>query len=167
MAAAFNLFRLSGDGLKVYELRLSTLVQLVTILIVSGCSRSQVGELNFPDGQLQHVVRAEEIAWGQCPSNLPAGCEIALLEGNPQAAELFTVRFRLTGHFVMPPHTHPRDERVTVLKGQVAVAFGTGASCDSANPFGPGDYYVNARGAIHTVCTDNLTELQITGIGPW
>ena len=33
--------------------------------------------------------------------------------------------------------------------------------------FGPGDYYVNAKGAHHFVLTDGPAELQITGIGPW
>ena len=33
--------------------------------------------------------------------------------------------------------------------------------------FGPGDYYVNARHAVHQVWIEGPTVLQITGIGPW
>lgn len=140
---------------------------LVLILCISGCEQSRVGEFDFPEGALQHAVLSEEIVWRPCPPNLPSGCEIAILEGNPQAPELFTVRFRVSDEFVMPPHTHPRDERVTVLKGQLSVAFGIDASREDARQFGPGDYYINARDAVHTVWGDDLSEIQITGIGPW
>jgi quercetin dioxygenase-like cupin family protein len=140
---------------------------LVSVLLVSACERSPIGDFNFPEGTVQHAVLAEEIEWKPCPPALPAGCEIAILEGNPQAADLFTVRFRVTDEFVMPPHTHPKDERVTILSGQLSVAFGADASHEDASRFGPGDYYVNARGAIHTVWADELSEIQITGIGPW
>lgn len=140
---------------------------LVMILCISGCEQARVGDFAFPEGVVQHAVLSEEIVWRPCPPNLPSGCEIAVLEGNPQAPNLFTVRFRLTDDFVMPAHTHPGDERVTVLKGQLAVAFGIDGSREDARQFGPGDYYVNARGAVHTVWGDELSEIQITGIGPW
>jgi quercetin dioxygenase-like cupin family protein len=129
--------------------------------------QAQIGEMQFPEGSVQHVVLASEIRWMPCPPNLPEGCRMAVLEGNPKANDLFTVRFRVEGGMVMKPHTHPRDERVTILKGTAAVAFGEGARRQGAREFGPGDYYVNARGAVHSVWLDPGTELQITGIGPW
>lgn len=137
------------------------------ILFVSACEQAHVGDFDFPEGTLQHVVLSDEIAWRPCPPNLPSPCEIAVLEGNPQAPGLFTVRFRVGDGFVMPLHTHPKDERVTVLRGQVSVAFGVDGSHETARRFGPGDYYVNARDAIHTVWADEASEIQITGIGPW
>jgi quercetin dioxygenase-like cupin family protein len=140
---------------------------LSILLFVSGCAQSRVGEFEFADGVVQHAVPADEMPWKPCPANLPPGCEIAVLEGNPRTPGLFTVRFRLTEDFLMPPHTHPRDERVTVLKGRMAVAFGADGSRENAREFGPGDYYVNARGAVHTVWAERSSELQITGIGPW
>lgn len=92
---------------------------------------------------------------------------MSVLEGSPRANGLFTVRFRVKDGMVMPPHTHPKDERVTILKGQAAVAFGPGADRKDAREFVTGDYYVNARGAVHSVWLDPGTEVQITGIGPW
>lgn len=137
------------------------------MLFIAGCAQAPVGEMKFPEGSVQHVVLADDIQWKLCPPNLPSGCEMAVLEGNPQGPDLFTVRFRVSGEFVMPPHSHPKDERVTVLSGKVAVAFGAEATRESAKEFGPGDYYVNARGAIHSVWADSLSIIQITGIGPW
>ena len=141
---------------------------LISLFII-GCIQmsAQIGEMKFPEGKVQHVVRANEIKWKPCPSNLPEGCEMAILEGNPKSNDLFTVRFKLSGKFVMPPHTHPKDERVTILQGNAYVAFGKDVTKEDAKEFGTGDYYVNARESIHTVWTDDNTIIQITGIGPW
>lgn len=145
------------------------LTTLFLALFVSGTMEAQtaIGEMQFPEGVVQHVVHAEDIQWKPCPPHLPPGCEITVLEGDPKSADLFTVRFHVSKGFLMPPHTHPKDERVTVIEGKVSVAFGPDATHDDAKQFGPGDYYVNARGAIHTVWADEASILQITGIGPW
>jgi quercetin dioxygenase-like cupin family protein len=140
---------------------------LTLALFISGCGQSQVGNFDFPEGQLQHVVRYDEIDWQHCPPSLPPGCESVVLEGDPQAPGFFSVRFRVTGDFFIPPHTHPKDERVAVISGRVSVAFGANGSRADAKHFGPGDYYINARDAVHSVWADESTELQITGIGPW
>lgn len=148
------------------QLRISVLF-LILIATASIQLRAQVGEMQFSEGAVQHVVHANEIQWKPCPPNLPEGCEMAVLEGNPKGGDLFTVRFRINSEFVMPAHTHPKDERVTVLQGKAYVAFGKEANREQAKEFGPGDYYVNKRNAIHTVWADASTILQITGIGPW
>jgi len=140
---------------------------LLVALFVSGCVQSRVGEFEFAEGVVQHAVPSGEMPWKPCPPSLPPGCEIAVLEGNPQAPGMFTVRFRMSEDFVMPSHTHPKDERVTVLKGRMAVAFGADATREDATEFGPGDYYVNARDAVHTVWASKSSEIQITGFGPW
>ncbi len=131
-------------------------------IITTACDQTVSVERELPAGQVQHVVHASEMPWRPCPPNLPSPCEIAVLEGNPQSDGVFTVRFRLGDGFSMPAHTHPKEERVTILSGRVTVAFGR-----DATTFGPGDYYVNARDAVHTVTADDVSELQITGIGPW
>lgn len=155
-----NLFKMKN------QLNLSI---LILILIIMGCTQSPapIGEMKFPEGTVQHVVHAKDIQWKPCPPNLPEGCEVAVLEGNPKSNDLFTVRFKISGEFIMPPHTHPKDERVTILQGKAYVAFGKGAIREKAKEFGPGDYYVNARNAIHSVWADSSTIIQITGIGPW
>ncbi len=123
--------------------------------------------MHFPDGEVQHVVRFDDTPWGPCPPTLPDGCEMAVLDGDPQGEDLFTLRFQTVENFVMPPHWHPKDERVTVIRGTVAVAFGADTDRQDATEFGSGDYYVNARDAMHQVWIDRGTILQITGIGPW
>jgi hypothetical protein len=121
----------------------------------------------LPDGASQLAVRAEAVAWGKCPPNLPPGCEMTVLEGDPRKPQLFTVRFRTPGSFEMKPHWHPRNERVTVLEGKIGVGFGDAIDRENVTWFGPGDYYVNAKEAHHFVLTDAPAVVQVTGIGPW
>ena len=92
---------------------------------------------------------------------------MVLLEGDPKAEMLFTVRFRTGSEFEMKPHWHPRNERVTILEGKIGVGFGDEIDRDNVTWFGPGDYYVNAKGAHHFVLADGPAVLQVTGIGPW
>lgn len=49
----------------------------------------------------------------------------------------------------------------------MSVAFGMDGTRENAKQFEPGDYYVNSRGAIHTVWADTLSIIQIAGLGPW
>lgn len=150
------------------KITLSFLIFICSIIMI-GCRQSstQVGEMEFPDGTVQHVVHAKDIQWKPCPPNLPEGCEMVVLEGSPKSNDLFTVRFRVNAKFIMPPHTHPKDERATILQGKAYVAFGKDATKEDAKEFGPGDYYVNAKNEIHTVWADSSTIIQLTGIGPW
>lgn len=145
------------------------LLNMALVVVLAGCAQPQdpVGEMSFPEGSVQHVVRAGEIQWKPTPPNLPPGSEMAVLEGDPRGNALFTVRFRTYTDMIVPAHSHPVNERVTVLQGRAAVAFGPDATRETGTEFGPGDYYVNAHGAVHTIWLDSATILQITGIGPW
>lgn len=124
-------------------------------------------EAAMPAGEKQLVQRAEDLKWGPCPPVLPKGCEMAVLEGSPREEILFTARFRTTTPFELKPHSHPGNERVTILEGKVGVGFGDAIDREVVAWFGPGDYYVNAKGAPHFVLADEPALLQITGIGPW
>jgi len=92
------------------------LLSLTLLVLNSGCAPSQtkpscpdpsVAEAGFSAGETQMALRANEIAWVSCPPTLPAGCEMAVLEGDPKREMLFTVRFRTGSEFEMKPHWHP------------------------------------------------------------
>lgn len=141
---------------------------------VSACSlapadRSQpaVTETGLAPGQQQLVHHTSTMPYRPCPPTLPPGCEMAVLEGDPRGAGLFTLRIRANRPFVLPPHTHPRAERVTVIEGRIHVGFGTAVDKSASTGFDTGDYYVNAPDAVHFVWADSPVTVQITGIGPW
>jgi quercetin dioxygenase-like cupin family protein len=126
-------------------------------------------EASFEDGVDQIVHRAAEIQWGPCPAGALSNveCRMAVLEGSPKTEQIFTFRLRTTEPFVLPPHTHPRNERVTVIEGALYVGFGDTVDKASSTRFEAGDYYVNRAGAHHFVWSDEPMTVQLTGIGPW
>ena len=80
---------------------------------------------------------------------------------------MFTMRLRLRPGSTIPPHTHPRDERVTVLAGAVKLGFGDVIDRAATTTFRAGSFYVNVPGVHHYLVIDEETELQLTGAGPW
>lgn len=142
---------------------------LIAIAAAAPATDAEPLEAALPDGVDQAVTRVESIDWGPCPPGPLAGdgCGMAVLDGDPGAEQLFTFRVRITRPFVLPAHTHPRNERVTVIDGAVNVGFGSVVDKAASTRFEAGDFYVNRAGAIHFVWSDEPVTLQLTGIGPW
>ena len=112
-------------------------------------------------------IQVTHIVWKDAPPSLPKGTKAAILEGNPQAAGMFTMRLRVPKHTTLPPHTHPRPERVTVLSGRVEVGFGTVVDRKKTTTFKAGGFYVNPPGEPHFVHFAEESVIQLTGEGPW
>lgn len=142
---------------------------LIAIAAAVSAADAEPLEAALPSGVDQAVVRADSIDWGPCPPGPLAGdgCGMAVLDGDPGAEQLFTFRVRITRPFVLPAHTHTRNERVTVVDGAVNVGFGSTIDKAASTRFETGDFYVNRAGAVHFVWSDEPVTLQLTGIGPW
>lgn len=113
-------------------------------------------------------LNPDNIKWFDAPAPFPAGTKMAILEGNPKSDSIFTMRVIFTPYFKIPPHTHPKDERVTVLSGSINVGFGDKMDTASAVNFKQGSYYVNTAGTVHYVFTQSEgATIQLTGHGPW
>jgi quercetin dioxygenase-like cupin family protein len=91
---------------------------------------------------------------------------VAVLEGDPKAAGMFTMRIKLPAGTIIPPHWHPRDERVTVLSGKVLVGMGD-TFAKSGTAFEAGGFYVNPPNVHHYLWVPEESVLQLTCMGPW
>lgn len=60
---------------------------------------------------------ADKMQWKQGPPSLPKGALVAVLEGDPSKEGPFVFRAKLPDGYRVPPHTHPKTERVTVISG--------------------------------------------------
>src|ERR1043165_8695460 len=69
-------------------------------------------------------VLPENIVWSDAKPPVPPGAKAAVLEGDPKSNGIFTIRMKLPAHYTIPPHTHPRDERVTVISGSIFMGLG-------------------------------------------
>ena len=85
-----------------------------------------------PSGVVSHVAAAapnaftpDGIQFGPAPSFVPAGAQLAVLEGNPLGSSGdYTVRLKMPDGYRFPPHYHPKRENVTVISGTFKVGMG-------------------------------------------
>lgn len=91
---------------------------LTALVVFTGAGSSN----DKKDGDSAHtIVRSGGLKW----TPIIKGCEIAVVDGNPDAEGLpFVVRFHCTDGAKTPPHWHPADEYITVLKGAFFVGMG-------------------------------------------
>ncbi len=145
--------------------RYSPLWSVFAALLLAAAAVQAGGGPQLPAGAIQHPV--EQMQWKPGPAALPPGTQVMVLEGDPKAEGLYTMRLKVPAGTRIPPHTHPRDERVTVLAGRVGVGFGETFDEGALRFFSSGSYYVNPADAAHFVTFPEESVVQITGLGPW
>ena len=62
------------------------------------------------------------LKWGPCPPIFPAGCEIAVLQGDP-AKPNADVFLRVPAKYEIPAHSHASAERMILVTGQLQVTY--------------------------------------------
>lgn len=118
-------------------------------------------------GMKQQVVTPDDVRWQDGPASLPRGAQMAVLDGDPTRDGPFVLRIKLPDGFRIMPHTHPKDERVTVLAG--TLYLGTGGTFDEAagKAMPAGSYGRTGAGMKHFGWVKGETVLQLHGTGPW
>ena len=113
------------------------------------------------------VSTPESIRWTDAPAALPRGAKVAVLEGDPAKEGPFVMRVKLPDGYRIPPHTHPKQERVTVIAGTFFVGMGARFDPKKAHPMPAGTFGTWDAGMKHFVWTEGETIIQLHGTGPW
>jgi quercetin dioxygenase-like cupin family protein len=139
---------------------------LTALVLAAPAAAQDPGILDpVPD---HHVILAPDaVEWRQGPASLPAGARFAVLEGDPAQRGFFTLRLWLPDGYVIPPHSHPGVERVTVLQGAFRLGMGDRVDPRAARSLRPGSYFAMPPGMNHFAIAEGETVIQLTSIGPW
>lgn len=114
------------------------------------------------------VIRsAQEVKWGAPPPAFPAGAKFAVMAGDPGATGLVTVRLEMPAGYKIPPHFHPTDEHVTVLKGSFSLGMGDVIDTAHALTLLPGGYGVASANMHHYAYTTTGSTIQVHMQGPF
>ena len=108
-----------------------------------------------------------ELKWQDGPPSLPKGAQIAVLEGDPIKEGPFVFRVKVPDGYRIPPHTHPKTERVTVIAGTFNIGMGDKFDDKALKPMPAGTYGYWEAGMKHFVQTKGETIAQFHGMGPW
>lgn len=110
---------------------------------------------------------ADSTKWTEGPPSLPPGAKIAVLEGDPSKEGPFVFRVKAPDGYRIPPHTHPKTERITVISGVFNIGMGDKFDAAKANPMPAGTYGYWETGMKHFVWIKGETVVQFHGMGPW
>jgi len=125
-------------------------------LAVVAVSSAAPGQVNPPN-----------LRWGPAPPSLPTGARLAVLSGDPTKQGLFTIRLRFPPGYSVPPHSHPTDEIVTVINGQLSLGMGRTMNRRRASSLVQGGFVVAPANMNHYAFTRSGATVQITARGPF
>jgi len=108
-----------------------------------------------------------QIKWKDGPASLPPGAQMAVLEGDPGKEGPFVMRLRLPDGYHIPPHVHPKPERVTVISGTFNIGMGDKFDPKAGRAMPAGTFGTWPAGMKHFVWAKGETVIQLHGNGPW
>lgn len=115
----------------------------------------------------QSAFTPDQVKWGPAPPFVPAGAQIAVLEGDPMARTGdFTIRFKMPAGYKISPHTHPNRENVTVLSGTLQVGMGDQFDDSKMMNFAAGSFAYLDPTVHHYAAASGETIIQIHGMSP-
>jgi quercetin dioxygenase-like cupin family protein len=113
------------------------------------------------------VYAPTDLKWTDAPAILPRGAKVAILEGDPTKEGPFVMRVKLPDGYKIPPHTHPKPERLTVISGTVYIGMGAKFDPDKGREMPTGTFGTWPAGMKHFVWAKGETIIQLHGTGPW
>ena len=149
-------------------MRKATALGLAAVAAFALWSAAQADDEKSHSADKGHVmVRPDDIKWGPAPPSLPAGAQIAVLSGDPGKVGPYVLRAKLPDGYKVPPHWHPTDENVTVLKGTFVAGKGEKFDADAAHDLPAGSFVCMPKGMRHFAFCKGETILQVHGVGPF
>jgi len=140
---------------------------LVAAVLPLGALAAQTSPPAGVQPRQAHVFTPEHLTWGPAPAILPAGAQLAVLEGDPTKSGPFTMRLSMPAGYRLPPHFHQVDEHVTVISGAFQVGMGDTFDESKLTTLPPGTFGVIPPGMHHFARADKATVVQLHGVGPW
>ena len=118
--------------------------------------------------QPDHImIMPGDIKWADAPPGLPPGSQATVIEGDPRAAGLFTIRAKIPANWRVMPHSHPADEHITVIEGSCYMGVGDKFDEKTATKMTTGGFAVMKVGTHHYFFTNKECIIQVHGMGPW
>jgi hypothetical protein len=143
------------------------IVGLLPLLGLCAVRADKDDDPKHADDKEHVIVTPDKIKWGPAPPALPSGAQVAILSGNPMKTGAYTIRVKLPDGYKVPPHWHPTDENVTVIKGTFNVGRGEKFDADATKEMPAGSYMRMPKTMRHFAWAKGETIIQVHGIGPF
>ena len=140
---------------------------IVVLFVVAPVFAQQPTGTSGTSASVHLMISPGDATWGPAPDSLPAGAEVAVLQGDPSSAGYFTIRVKMPDGYRVAPHTHPTDEQITVLQGTFSMGLGDRLDEAAAKPLGVGGFATMPQGTRHYAIARGETIVQVQGMGPF
>ena len=136
---------------------------VVPVVVLATVCAGVLAQDNKPSGA-HSIVSATALKW----TPIISGWEITVVSGNSdKEGKPFTIRFHGENGARVPPHWHPTDENITVLKGAILVAEGQKYDEQQLKPMSVGAFLTMPKEMRHFAKAKGDTIVQAHGIGPF
>lgn len=132
---------------------------LRTAVLVSG--------LLFVGSAASAQVNSGDLKWGPAPAVFPAGAQMAVLSGDPGQAGVFVIRLNMPAGYKIPAHSHPTDEYVTVVSGDLSLGMGDKLDPAKSALLNPGGFAVAGARMNHFAFSKGGAVVQVSAEGPF
>ena len=141
----------------------TTLLGSLAAALLFASSVSSVAVAQSPAHVMENLGTAK---WGPAPPFLPPGAQIAVLSGDPTKAVPYTVRLKFPANYDIPAHSHPTDENVAVVSGELFMGMGVKLDRSAGVSLSVGGFALMPAQANHYAYTKRETTIVLYGQGP-
>ena len=135
----------------------STLAAMLC-LAQSGTERKDAGHA---------IVTPSEAQWQPAGPPLPPGAQVAVLDGDSsQSGAQYSIGIKMPNGYRIPPHWHPMDASVVVVKGTFVMGLGDKFDQGQGHELTAGSFMRVSKGVRHFEWTKGETIIYVYGAGP-
>jgi quercetin dioxygenase-like cupin family protein len=111
------------------------------------------------------TVKPGDVKWTDMKGM--AGWKQAILFGDPEKQGPYVERIKIPPNALVPPHSHPDTENITVLAGTFGIGEGSKADKSKGQVLGVDSFYLLPANTVHFAWAGPKgATLQIHGVGP-
>ncbi len=114
----------------------------------------------------KNAFTPDDVKYGPGPAMIPAGAQLAVLEGNPMGVGAYVARLKIPDGYKVAPHWHPKRENVTVLSGELKLGMGDSFDESKMTSLPAGSFGFLDPSMHHYAMAKGETVIQLHGMGP-
>src|SRR5579871_1280989 len=140
---------------------------LIAMLFAVVCGVMLVSIVWAQTESARHAFTPDSVPYGPAPAFVPAGAQLAVLEGDPSASSGdYTIRLKMPDGYRIPPHWHPKRENVTVISGTFKVGMGDRFDESKMADFPAGSFAYLDPDMHHYAMASGEVVVQVHGMSP-
>jgi quercetin dioxygenase-like cupin family protein len=111
------------------------------------------------------IETPDQMKW-QDASQFGKGVQSSVLYGDPSKDGPYATRLKLPADTLVPGHTHPKAENVTVISGSLGLGLGEQMDKSKGKLLPAGSFFRIPADTPHFAWAEGETVVQINGMGP-